>query len=61
MRVFLVFYPLFAKNYPLNYLTVENISKSYGELTLFENISFNVHKDQKIDFISKNRTVKHLY
>ena len=52
MRVFLVFYPLFAKNFPLNYLTVENISKSYGELTLFENISFSVHKDQKIDFIT---------
>jgi len=36
----------------LNYLTVENISKSYGELTLFENISFSVHKDQKIAFIT---------
>jgi len=42
----------------LNYLTVENISKSYGELTLFENISFSVHKDQKIAFIAKNGTGK---
>ncbi len=46
------------KKYPLNYLTVENISKSYGELTLFENISFSVHKDQKIAFIAKNGTGK---
>ena len=52
------FYPLFAKKIPLNYLTVENISKSYGELTLFENISFSVHKDQKIAFVAKNGTGK---
>ncbi|GAA4815261.1 ABC-F family ATP-binding cassette domain-containing protein [Litoribaculum gwangyangense] len=46
------------KKYTLNYLTVENISKSYGELTLFENISFSVHKDQKIAFVAKNGTGK---
>ena len=46
------------KTYHLNYLTVENISKSYGELTLFENISFSVHKDQKIAFVAKNGTGK---
>tara|TARA_R110001583_G_scaffold36604_4_gene120578 strand:- start:105 stop:2003 length:1899 start_codon:yes stop_codon:yes gene_type:complete len=54
----LVFYPIFAKKIPLNYLTVENISKSYGELVLFEDISFSVHKDQKIAFIAKNGTGK---
>ena len=42
----------------MNYLTVENISKSYGELTLFEEISFSVHKDQKIAFVAKNGTGK---
>jgi len=42
----------------LNYLTVENISKSYGELVLFEDISFSVHKDQKIAFVAKNGTGK---
>jgi ATP-binding cassette subfamily F protein uup len=42
----------------VNYLTVENISKSYGELTLFENISFSIHKDQKIAFVAKNGTGK---
>ena len=46
------------KKQPLNYLTVENISKSYGELTLFENISFSIHKDQKIAFVAKNGTGK---
>lgn len=42
----------------MNYLTVENISKSYGELTLFEGISFSIHKDQKIAFVAKNGTGK---
>ena len=42
----------------MNYLTVENISKSYGELSLFENISFSIHKDQKIAFVAKNGTGK---
>jgi ATP-binding cassette subfamily F protein uup len=42
----------------LNYLTVENISKSYGELTLFQDISFSIHKDQKIAFVAKNGTGK---
>ncbi|MFV0541568.1 MAG: ABC-F family ATP-binding cassette domain-containing protein [Aestuariibaculum sp.] len=42
----------------MNYLTVENLSKSYGELVLFEGISFSVHKDQKIAFVAKNGTGK---
>lgn len=42
----------------MNYLTVENISKSYGELALFENLSFSVHKDQKIAFVAKNGSGK---
>lgn len=42
----------------MNYLTVENISKSYGELTLFEDLSFSVHKDQKIAFVAKNGSGK---
>jgi ATP-binding cassette subfamily F protein uup len=54
----LVICPFFAINNLLNYLTVENISKSYGELTLFENISFSIHKDEKIAFVAKNGTGK---
>jgi ABC transport system ATP-binding/permease protein len=46
------------KNYPVNYLSVENISKSFGERVLFENIAFGINKDQKIAFIAKNGTGK---
>ncbi|MGB1308320.1 MAG: ABC-F family ATP-binding cassette domain-containing protein [Oceanihabitans sp.] len=42
----------------MNYLNVENISKSYGELTLFQDISFSIHKDQKVAFVAKNGTGK---
>ena len=42
----------------MNYLSVENISKSFGELELFNNISFGINKDQKIAFIAKNGTGK---
>jgi ABC transporter domain protein len=38
----------------LNYLSVENISKAYGERVLFENVSFGINKDQKIALIAKN-------
>jgi ABC transport system ATP-binding/permease protein len=42
----------------VNYLSVENISKSFGERTLFENLSFGINKDQKIAFVAKNGTGK---
>ncbi|MEM8928976.1 MAG: ABC-F family ATP-binding cassette domain-containing protein [Bacteroidota bacterium] len=42
----------------MNYLTVENISKSYGELALFSDISFGINKDQKIALIAKNGSGK---
>ncbi|WP_430466480.1 ABC-F family ATP-binding cassette domain-containing protein [Winogradskyella ouciana] len=42
----------------MNYLNVENISKSYGELVLFKNLSFSIHKDQKIAFVAKNGSGK---
>lgn len=42
----------------MNLLTVENISKSYGELVLFEGISFGINKDQKIALIAKNGSGK---
>ena len=38
----------------MNYLSVENISKAYGERVLFENVSFGINKDQKIALIAKN-------
>lgn len=42
----------------MNLLSVENISKSYGERVLFTNISFGINKDQKIALIAKNGTGK---
>ena len=42
----------------MNYLSVENISKSYGDLMLFEGISFGINQGQKIGFIAKNGSGK---
>jgi ATP-binding cassette subfamily F protein uup len=42
----------------VNYLSVENISKSYGERILFQDISFGISKDQKVAFVAKNGTGK---
>jgi len=42
----------------LNYISVENIAKSYGERVLFEAISFGINKGQKIAFVAKNGTGK---
>ncbi|MGI9532095.1 ABC-F family ATP-binding cassette domain-containing protein [Lutimonas sp.] len=42
----------------MNYLSVENISKSFGDRVLFEDISFGINKDQKIGFVAKNGTGK---
>lgn len=38
----------------ISYLQAENITKSYGDLLLFENISISIDKDQKIALIAKN-------
>jgi len=42
----------------LNYLSIENVAKSYGENVLFKDLSFGINKDQKIAFIAKNGTGK---
>lgn len=42
----------------MNYLTVEQLTKSYGEKTLFNNITFGIEKGQKIALIAKNGTGK---
>ena len=36
------------------YLQAENISKRYGDLLLFENISFTINKDDKVALIARN-------
>lgn len=40
------------------YLQAENLSKRWGELMLFENISFTVFEGQKVALIAKNGTGK---
>jgi len=42
----------------VNYLSVENISKSFGMRVLFEGISFGINEGQKIGFVAKNGTGK---
>ncbi|MET1259977.1 ABC-F family ATP-binding cassette domain-containing protein [Flagellimonas sp. DF-77] len=42
----------------MNLLTAEHISKSFGELTLFADLSFGINKDQKIALIAKNGSGK---
>jgi len=42
----------------VNYLSVETISKSFGDRLLFKDLSFSIHKDQKMAFIAKNGTGK---
>ena len=41
-----------------SYLQVDNISKSYGDRTLFRNISFNINEGDKIALVAPNGTGK---
>ena len=45
-----------AKENP--YLDVQNLTKSFGSLLLFENISFSIAEGQKVGLIAKNGTGK---
>lgn len=42
----------------MNYLSVTNLTKYYGERCLFENITFYIDKGQKLALIAKNGTGK---
>lgn len=42
----------------MNYLQVDNLTKSYGDRTLFRDISFTVDKDQRVALIARNGTGK---
>ena len=42
----------------MNYLSVENIAKSFGEHKLFSNISFGINEGQKVGFVAKNGSGK---
>ncbi len=47
-----------STQHTMNYLSVENVSKSFGERHLFKDIAFGINKDQKIGFVAKNGTGK---
>ncbi|TAE67618.1 MAG: ABC transporter ATP-binding protein [Bacteroidetes bacterium] len=42
----------------MNYLSVESLTKSYGEKVLFQNISFGLEKGDKIALVAQNGTGK---
>lgn len=42
----------------MNYLSVENISKNFGEKILFQNITFGIAQGQKVALVAKNGTGK---
>ncbi|MFO7829675.1 MAG: ABC-F family ATP-binding cassette domain-containing protein [Bacteroidales bacterium] len=42
----------------ISYLQVEHLKKSFGDLLLFEGITFGIDKDQKVALVAKNGTGK---
>ena len=38
----------------MNYLSVSELSKSFGEFKLFKNVSFGLEKGQKVGLVAKN-------
>ena len=40
------------------YLQVENLTKSFGDLVLFENLSFGIAEGQRIGLVAKNGSGK---
>ncbi|MFT5280063.1 MAG: ATP-binding cassette subfamily F protein uup, partial [Bacteroidia bacterium] len=42
----------------LNYLSVENLKRSYGERVLFEDLCFGISKGQKVALVARNGTGK---
>ena len=42
----------------MNYLSVENLSKSYGDKVLFEKITFGISQGDKVALVAKNGTGK---
>ncbi|MDA9121235.1 ABC-F family ATP-binding cassette domain-containing protein [Flavobacteriales bacterium] len=42
----------------MNYLSAENLSRSYGERILFQDITFGIDKGQKMALVAKNGTGK---
>lgn len=47
--LFIIFAPIFkaGKNNMISYLQIEKLTKSFGDLVLFENITFGISQGQK--------------
>src|SRR5690554_7475776 len=42
----------------MNYLSVEQLTKSYGDRTIFEDLSFGIDQGQKVALVAKNGSGK---
>lgn len=42
----------------MNYLSVENLTKSFGERVIFENVTFGIDRGDKVAIVAKNGTGK---
>ena len=42
----------------VNYLTLENVTKSYGDKVLFRDISLHINKGDKVALVAENGTGK---
>ena len=42
----------------MNYISVENLTKSYGIKTLFKDITFHINEGDKIAIVAKNGSGK---
>ena len=42
----------------MNYLSVENITKSFGDRMIFEDLIFGIDQGQKVAIVAKNGTGK---
>lgn len=57
-RFFTIFEVLKHFLFRMNYISVENLTKTYGIITLFEDISFNINEGDKIAIVAKNGSGK---
>jgi ABC transport system ATP-binding/permease protein len=46
---------------PIAYLQVENLTKSFGDLVLFKNMSFGIAEGQRVALIAKTAQGNPLY
>ncbi len=42
----------------MNYLTLENVTKTYGEKVLFEDLTLHINQGDKVALVAKNGTGK---